>query len=427
MANTPTTNYALNKPAEGDLDWDTTLNANFDKIDTILFEKADKGHGVLFDQSLDTYTRTGALAGIAVGISPGNALLPIHAQMRRCLLLDNGTVNYYLDPTDSTKKADGNPSVLTGADGQVMVEIPKCYYAYSLSGNVHRHDFARAPIPGLSVHPAFLKNGVEVPFRYYSAYEGSMWDATTSAMVAPANITTNMYAAGDKLCSLSGQYPKTNETRAEFRAMAANRGAGWRQQDNDLAQLVQALFLVEYASFNSQTMIGMGRTELIGGSWAANSYIGQCGKSNAKGNGTFSVGGNINDAYMTYRGIENLFGNIWKFVDGINIYNNTPYISNTDTQFADNTTTNYTALGITLVDINGWISTLCNSGRGFFPASIGGSSSTKVPDYYYQASGWRVVFLGSNAIQGAYAGAFCLGALNASSIIDVSVGGRLAF
>lgn len=382
--------------------------------------------GISWNESADTYTRTDSLAGQTLGVTLSDSLLPIQANMKRCVMNDVGTVQYYLDPTNSTKKADGSASVLTGADGQVMVEIPAFYYRHTYSSTTHTWRISQTPQAGFELHPAFLKNGLPVGNRYIGAYEGSMWDATTSAMVSSANIVTDMYAAGDKLCSYSGQFPKVNETRAEFRAMAASRGTGWRQQDYDLVSAIQLLYLVEYANFNSQTMIGMGRTERTG-TWVADSYIGQCGKSNAIGNGTASVGGDTNNAYMTYRGIENFFGNVWKFVDGINVNSNVPYVSNTDTQFADNTTTNYTTLGVTLVAADGWQSTLSNISRGFLPATVGGSSSTKVPDYYYQASGWRVAFLGGAAYSGVNGGAFSASLLDASSVISVAVSGRLAF
>lgn len=389
----------------------------------------DKSYGVTWDESADTYVRTGVLVSAANGASPTAALIPIQAAMRRCLLKDSGVVGYYLDPTDSTLKVGGGASVLTGADGEVMVEIPAFYYKYGYAGTAHTWEISQTPSAGFSLHPAFIKNGSFVPYRYIGAYEGSMYDASAAAMVPSANIIDNMYAAGDILCSRSGQYPKVNETRAEFRGMAAQRGAGWRQQDYDLISAVQLLYLIEYASFYSQSVIGMGRTELAGGTWVADSYIGQCGKSNAKGNGTFSVGGNTNDAYMTYRGIENFWGNVWKWVDGININTNVPYVSNTDTNFADDTAANYTALGITLGATSGWQATLEQISRGFLPASVGGtaSASVKITDYYWQAAGWRVFFMGGDAYHGAYAGAFYVGAGNGAADADVNLSGRLAF
>lgn len=386
-------------------------------------------YGVAWDENADTYTRTGYLAGVACGASPDNSVLPIQAAMRRCVINDSGVVQYYLDASDSTKKADGTASDLTRGDGQVMVEIPAFWYKHGYAGTTHTWEICNVPLPGFSLHPAFFKNDANVNFRYIGAYEGSMWDKTTGAMVPPVNIIDNMYAAGDKLCSYSGEFPKTNETRAGFRGMAAERGTGWRQIDYDLMSAVQLLYLTEYADFYSQSTIGMGRTQLSGGSWAANSYIGQCGKSNGDGNGTNSVAGNANNAYMTYRGIENFFGNVWSLVDGININNNIPYVSNNDSDFADDTSTNYTDLSIVLANATGWQSTLEQVSRGFLPASVGAGagSTTKITDHYMQDNGWRTVALGGHATYGVNAGAFYFNALDDAPTIYTSVGSRLAY
>jgi len=126
-----------------------------------------------------------------------------------------------------------------------MVEITAFYYKYSYSGTTHSWSISLSPLDGYTIHPAFIKDGAYVQYRYMGAYEGSLWDATTSAMVGDADIETNMYAAGDKLCSVSGVYPKTNETRSEFRAAASARGTGWRQQDYYLTAAVQLLYLLE--------------------------------------------------------------------------------------------------------------------------------------------------------------------------------------
>ena len=356
--------------------------------------------------------------------------------MRRCLLSDAGVNEYYLDPIDTTKKVGGAVADITsGDDGQVMDEIPAFYYKYGYAGTTHSYGLSQTPRNGYSVHPAFMKNGEFVPYRYIGAYEGSMYDASAGAMVAPADIVNNMYAAGDKLCSLSGQFPKTNETRAEFRAMAANRGTGWRQQDYDLVSAIQLLCPTEYADFNSQLMIGPGRTQLSGGSWVYDSYIGQCGKSNGDGNGTNSVGGNDNAAYMTYRGIENFYGNIWKWLDGINIGGAAPaddykvHVCNDDTHFADDTWTDYFELDGILPALagGGFQATLHPQPRGFIPATVGATSMTKITDALWTNSGWRVVTLGGYAHGAEYAGAFCVRAHYGSAYAAAAIGGRLAY
>jgi len=391
-------------------------------------------YGVSWDESADTYARTEDTLGEAVSTTLSDALLPIQANMKRCVINDSGVVQYYLDASDSTLKEDGTTaSNLDGTDGQVMVQIPKFWYKYGYAGTTHTWEVSTTEIDGYSVHPAFIKNGETVDYRYIGAYEGIGWDNGTTAYIDCGTAAANNWAGGaidlanDKLSSVSGKAPMMDETRAEFRAIAANRGTGWRQQDFDLVSAIQLLYLVEYADWDSQSMIGEGRTALSGGTWVKDSYIGVTGKSNGDGNGTNSVGGNTNNAYMTYRGIENFFGNIWKWVDGININANVPYVSNTDTNFADDTATNYTALGITLANANGYPVSLEQQARGFLPSAVGGSSSTYLTDYYWQGAGWRVVMLGVDAATGALAGVASWAATNASSIDAVTIGGRLCF
>ncbi len=400
-------------------------------------------YGVSWDESADSYARTGALAGETVGESP-SLFMPIHAGMKRCILDDSGNVLYFLDPDDSTKKDNGQPSTIDDeSHGQVMVQIPKFWYKYSYSGTTHTWEIASQSVEGFTLHPAFIKDGGEVDFRYVGAYDGSLYDASTGAMVPSGSIATSLYTAGDKLCSISGQYPKTNETRAENRGAASQRGAGWRIMDFDLMSAVQLLYLVDYADFNSQSMIGNGRTTLSGGAWSAGSYIGIAGLSNGDGNGTNAVqGGVLGDTdYMTYRGIENFFGNVWNFIDGVNIYNNEAgaysrvFACNNEANFADDTQTNYEEVG-DLALLDGYQSTLAQVMRGFLPLTVGATSSTKITDYFYTyydnlGSGWtedyRVLLLGGTAVDGSAAGVFFVYAGIASSYDNVSVGSRLCY
>ena len=412
---------------------------------TGLAQIAVSAYGVQWDEDLagPTLARTGALKGLTAAESPGNASLPIQAAMKRCILSDAGVVQYYLYATDSTLKEDGTTaSVLDGTDGQVMVEIPKFAYKYSYdaAANIHDWSISSVLLPGYEWHPAFYKDGAWVDNRYIGAYEGIGYDDGTSAYVNCGTGKADNWAGGsidlanDKLGSVSGFAPMMDETRAEFRAIALNRGVGWRQQDFYLMSAIQLLYLVEYASFYSQDVIGMGRTELSGGTWVKDSYIGVTGKSNSDGNATANTGGNTNNAYMSYRGIENFYGNLWKWVDGFNINDNIPYVSNTETDFADDTDTNYTRLtdtggsGITLINAGGWQTTLEQTKGGFLPSAVGGgSSSTYITDYYYQAADWRVAALGGDAYYGDVAGFFYWALSAASTADDVDFGSRLCF
>ena len=120
-------------------------------------------------------------------------------------------------------------------------------------------------------------------------------------------------------------------------------------------------------------------------------------------------------------------------MDGFNINDNIPYVSNTETHFADDTTTNYTRLedtggsGITLINANGWQTTLEQTQRGFLPSAVGGGYSTYITNYYYQAANWRVAALGGNADSGATAGFFCWYLYTSSGSRYPDFSGRLCF
>ena len=371
----------------------------------------------------------------------------IHRAMRRCLLLDNGTVNYYLDPNDSTKKANGAAAVLTGADGMVMVEIPKFYVKKTKVSNLNTWFLSDVPRTGYVVHPAFVKNGVEVNYRYISAYDACVFDVSTSTYISGLNWDNNSpgngvsvdttATTGDKLASVSGIYPMVGLTRAEFRTLAKNRGTGWRQLDFYLWSAIQLLYLAEYGNFNSQLMLGAGNTNgsyLTPSGNQSDSPHTIAGASNGLGNNSTNavsgagVSAKPGTSFMNYRGIENLFGNCWTFCDGWNVLSYQSWVSNNDTQFADDTSTNYTSLGATLPTTSGqYITNVQDLTSAFLPSAVGGSSTTYITDVFYIASGNRVVVVGGSASYAAGAGAFSVLANSASSKRSREIGGRLAF
>jgi hypothetical protein len=119
----------------------------------------------------------------------------LYERMRGCVLNSDGTVNYYLKATDWSLRDDGvTASVLTGADGNVMVEIPKFYFRTTFVGTVTTWEISPVQVSGFTVHPAFILDGVEVDKRYYSAYDAcvSKTRAITAATQAnPVVVTSN--------------------------------------------------------------------------------------------------------------------------------------------------------------------------------------------------------------------------------------------
>ncbi len=232
--------------------------------------------------------------------------LPVQNGMRRCLLLDDGTVNYYLDANDSTLKEDGTGADLQGDDGQVMVEIPDHYILVERNGDK------------VSVRMSAVEGAIEgaafVPLHYISAYQASIVDGT--------------------LCSYSGVNVTTNKTIGKFRSAAMQHGKGWSQyQYNDAVDLYW-LFLVEYANRNSQAAVnnsltpegyrqgglGMGCTYVDRiKNWpvVTNGVTNSLGNNSGEISGVTPLSGSSMATVNSYRGIENPFGNIYTFLDGI--------------------------------------------------------------------------------------------------------------
>lgn len=354
-------------------------------------------YGVEWNSATDTYLRTGAASGVANSTSYAGA---IQTQMRRCVLNADGTVKYYLHPTDSTKKADGTAAIINGTDGNVMVEIPKFWYKYEHVSGVHKWSISDGNHgPDYEVHPAFIRGGVEKDYRYYPAYEG--------------------FNLSGKLISGSGRTPTVSQTRAQFRILAAANGAGWSQIDWNLLVAVQLLYLTEYADFNSQAMIGRGND-------TGSDYTMTTGGSNSIGNAS-SLSTN-NDTWMSYRGIENWYASMFKFIDGVNVQERKYFINSNPATFADDVFTgDYVDSGITSVATNGYVSNLVPSKKGFVASAVAGSSSTYIPDYFSQAAGSLVVLFGGYAGYGLAAGGFCLDANTGASNALGSIGSGVSY
>jgi hypothetical protein len=393
-----------NRDAVNKLYVDTLVGVN-----ALGVEDYQGAYGLAWNETADTYARTGA-AGFK----------SIQARMRRCVLNADGSVNYYLHPLDSTKKVDGSLAKLDGTDGNVMVEIPKFYYKYNYnttSGVVHEHSISLTPDAGYVVHPAFVRDGVELDYRYRAAYDG--------------------YRSGGKLWSRSGVYPSTNVNITQFRTDARANGAGWEQLDCLLHEAITLLCMIEYGTMNIQSALGEGRTMLSGGSWTGGSYIGITGLSNSLGNGSGNVTyvGDADDAaadgsFMSYRGIENFYGNIWKFADGVLFQNNVPYVNQHPSTY-DSTTlgANDISTGVTMTASDGYARNLGNSNKGFFPTSVsGGSSATGTTDYFYanDAGELGIALVGSSANLGLSPGPLSLSATLVASSVYVSFGGALS-
>ena len=221
--------------------------------------------------------------------------------------------------------------------------------------------------------------------------------------------------------SKSGSAPLSNMTRATARTNSKAKGSKWSQYDFATWNAVWLLYLVEFADWNSQAQIGRGNVD--------SNSLKNTGGTDSMSYHTGRASGTDGQTQVQYRHIEDPWGNIWEWIDGVNFNSRAAYICTTPANYADDTTTNYTSAGVTLCS-SGWIKDLGLSSTfpwAFLPDTNGGSETTYIADYVGSSSGWRVLVVGGDWGNGSYAGLFCFYANNSSSGAYTDIGARLLF
>jgi len=414
--------------------------------------------GITMDYKNKTCTRIAGAKNLTAGADFDK--FSMYGGRKRCNVSDGGTINAYYGDEGYTED---------GSNGQVMVYQPKFYYlvcpleydrqetgyGYHLrKANYYVSETQRA---GFKLHPAFYdKNGNEVDYILMSAYEGCIYD--TSANAYMLNDEQVMDASKDKFSSIAGARPATgvsqNLTRPNIEQMAKNRGEGWHSFGIKTASMEQLLMIVELGMMNLQTAIGQGVVNLpwTTGTDTTSSYAGVTGSTASLGNGTGRAtetttyeGGvatkNTADGKTSicYRGVENFWGNIWKFAYGVNIWGNgkmaggMPYICSDFNYAEGKNTDNYEGAGFTVTKANGYISAMGYSTKYdwlFMASECLGNSLLPVGDYTYiteNLNGYRIALLGGGWVNGSAAGGFYWGLADGVGIRDRNVGGRLVY
>lgn len=292
----------------------------------------------------------------------------------------------------------------TLSTGDVMVKIPKFWYRRYRSGNVEYIKIADKATTGFTLHPAFNHGGTQSDYIYVGAYK------TTS---------------GNK--SASGASPLVSQTRATMRTNAKAKGTGWGIIDISALSAIQMLILVEFANNNVQSVIGRGYCD-------SNSSALSTGTCNSVSNLTGRPAGTDGKVDVVWRGIEGFWGNVWEWVDGVNWNGGTYYVCNDPSKYADDTTTNYTALSFK--GSTSWSSSYItqegldtgNNPHVLLPSAAGsGSESTYDCDACWSSTGWRVFVHGGYWSYGSLCGLFTAYLSGGSSSASAYFGSRLLY
>ena len=442
----------------------TETNSNLSDLKAYIGYTSGDILGLHADFENKVFTRLGA----AVGLSAGNDFnaYPMYGQRRRVVVDSNGVIDDSYSP-ENVEESDTNVDV--------MVYQPKFYYKVvplkleKQSGGLGYHIrkanyyISSTPHAGFKLHPLFYdENGNEIDYVLFSAYEASFmyWRA-----ISPTAGTYEIFHDGvdtdttidtsavlkslPGVKPISGQYKAMNKVNLENCAL--RKSSNWHLDTIQSISANQLLMAIEFGTFNTQNAIGMG--VVLNSSVNSNNCSSLTGSTSALGNSTGMASETIYDVAGTettfssdgkvsvsYRGIENLWGNSWKHINGINLWGDGTmgsgqvYIAD-DFSFNESSHSgNYKSTGLTLANAGGYISAFGYGDKDydwlFLPSETAGNSSLPVGDNYYCTSnlnGYRVVRLGGFWNYGANAGGFSLSCDSVPNTQHQSVGGRLLY
>ena len=374
---------------------------------------------------------------------------------KRCTVADDGSIIAFY--------GDAN-YVEDGSNGQVMIYQPKFYYqrvpintTNGEVGKIIRKEsliISPAEQSGFKLHPAFIdENGETLEYILLSAYEGCVYD--TSSQSYNKTDSAGIDFQNDKLSSISGAKPTSGERNSfnivNAEQLARNRGEGWHISNLKACSVDQMLALIEFGTLNIQDAIEVGvsnlensyatnRACITGSTSALGNLTGTASKSSNLVNGTTNTYGEAGKRSISYRGEENPFGNIWRFVGGVNVFGDStlrggiPYIC-TNYNYSSTITEDYESAGFCLPTSSEWISGMGYGDEKYdwviMPAEASGANSAMpVGDYVWVTSNLNEVHcvaIGGNWLFGQKNGMFYYAADKNLNYSAATFGTRLMF
>ena len=446
MPDLSSTNYLADSPSA--ISAAVTLDEEIGKLSR---NENELWYGVKFDLA-----NSSSPDGVRTGNMEMHRTLPIQSKMRGCTISNTDNTKKYLKANDWTKWEDGTTSSQdsSGVGVEAFVEIPEHYrLLIATPDNTVEIRMSEYNLPGYT----------KVEKKYIGAYEGSVnLDGSSHNNLLRTQVRNTA--------------PIVSKTRTEFQTMARNnnRTNNWNIYTYDAHRDLTWLFVVEYATLNSQKAFnanltaegyhqgGLGEGVTTGSvkingadTW---SFV-PCGTTNSLGNGTGIIeythtntnaeGASTGTKVVNvprYRGIENPFGHVWKNVIDVVVAgtDNSVYICKDYTKFGtfeggtNPTAEQLIAAGYELQDfkestITGqYVKKLVNNNQAdLFPTVVGNgaSATTYYCDYHWSSATAtpRTLLIGGRSGVGSSAGLFALGSSDGLDYSGALVGTRITF
>lgn len=355
---------------------------------------------------------------------------------------------------------NGAASVLDGSVGDVVTHMPKFYYLIEdVSATVHKVWVSPYPISGFR-SSTFTIGCFEAAWNNAAAFNvpiNALWSVANNSTTFRGGDNTSTNDALQK--GFLGR-ARTSKSRTQFYTAAQVKGASYGIIDYEAHKALFLLFITKYATLNSQKAfnaaksstgyfqggLGIGVTDVVSANWGTwNGYnpLLPCGHGVAAGMVDavapytligFDAGTDKVVSIPTFMGIENPFGHLWEWTQGINflkeeaafkayIYDNGAYediIGVKHSRYFE------------FIKTQGWAKNM-KLGAHFdlIAAQIesGASSSTYMCDYFYNdpALGIRGLLRSCAALHGSDAGLVCAFTADAVADTGTDLGSRLGF
>lgn len=288
--------------------------------------------------------------------------------IKPCMLKYDGTVDYYLNPNDYSKKLDGTPSDISNDkyEGNAMVQIPKVYWKIVDNGDKTANVYVSDKKIDSDFHcwSHIDNNGNEIDYCYMPIYNGSNVNSV--------------------LRSISGKAPMTSQTATTEIAYAKSNNTGsdiiWYTELFNDRMLINLLLLLIGKSTDTQTIFGTGNNNSYVS--ASNTGVKNTGTMNTKG---LFWGNQDNVSGVKVFGIEHWYGNIWRRIGGWINDKGTQKIKMTYGQSDGSTADGYNETGSGYISIGGatpigtsggYISKMQITDNGLIPTIASGSATT---------------------------------------------------
>ena len=332
-----------------------------------------------------------------------------------CMLKSDGVVDYYLDPDDYTKKADGTASDVTDVNynGNAMMEWLPVYTMVERVGNkLYMYFCSEKYNDSYECYSCKKSDGSYGDHFYMPIYEG--W-----------------FDSNGKMRSMStGQKPTVNKTAEAEAAAATLNGSGWNTTLWADEQLLQMLGILFFGRLNLQVACGYNP----GSSTSAITHVN--GTANTKG--MFYGHASTNAVGTKFFGMENWWGHRWRRPNGLMTDGYRVKVKLTNSTIDGSTATGYNRTGDgyidTGVDVPGgmsqsYIKKISGDPRCATAPIIasGASSTTYYCDAAWSASGLRQLFLGGSVADGAAAGLFAFNVRHAPGSASWYLGASLSY